>query len=66
MFLLDSVLVPDYQKVLKAEGSQWKAQKWLNLTLDQCVETRSHDCRVVAGKNYEPSPIVSLYVQEVA
>ena len=48
--------------VLKAEGSEWRAQKWLNLTLEECVEKRTHDCKVISGRDYEPSPIVRYII----
>ena len=41
-------------------SSHRRSKMWLNLTVDQCVETRSYDCNVAAGKNYEPSPITFL------
>ena len=61
----DSAPIPEYRMVLKAEGSEWRAQKWLNLTLEECVEKRTHDCKVISGRDYEPSPIVRhiIYVE---
>ncbi len=41
-------------------GNEWGANRWLNMTVDECMRTREFECRLAGGDKYEPSPIVRL------
>lgn len=49
-------------KTLMRKRGVLEAEKWANMSVDECVGRGLHECNLRPRQEYEPSPIVSMFL----